>query len=353
MTGAALTGEQLAAVAAWLTDAGVSVAGPLRAELIAGGRSNLTYRLHDGVSHWVLRTPPRAGRTPSAHDVAREYRVTAALTATEVPVAPVVGLCEDPSPIGVPFAVTAFVDGRTIRTQADLDTLDDSTVDMAVSRLVETLAALHRVNHVAVGLEGFGRADGYAQRQVRRWSQQWELVGQPALLALGSQIGARLAAAVPAQPSTGIVHGDYRIDNTLLRLDPDHAPRVAAVLDWELSTIGDPVADVAMMCAYRHPVFDLIVGASSAWTSSRLPSPTDLATAYESAGGVPLASWEFHLALAYFKIGVIAAGIDHRFRAGASSGPGFDSAGESVAGYLELSLEQLSLLSRPSVEAQP
>jgi len=354
MTGAALTGEQLAALAAWLTDAGLPVAGPLHAELITGGRSNLTYRLYDGVSRWVLRTPPRAGRTPSAHDVAREYRVTAALLATDVPVAPVVGLCEDPSPIGVPFAVTEFIDGQTIRTQADLDTLDDSTMDMAVTRLVETLAALHRIDYVAVGLQGFGRPHGYAQRQIRRWSQQWEIVAQPALLTFGLQIAARLAAAVPAQPSTGIVHGDYRIDNTLLRLDPDHPPRIAAVLDWELSTIGDPVADVAMMCAYRHPIFDLIIGAPSAWTSSRLPTPTDLATAYESVGGVPLASWEFHLALAYFKIGVIAAGIDHRHRAGAASGPGFDSAGEAVAGYLELSLAQLKSRSRKqAAQAQP
>jgi aminoglycoside phosphotransferase (APT) family kinase protein len=335
-----LSPEELAALAVWLSEAGVTLAGPLQARLIAGGRSNLTYELSDSASRWVLRTPPRVGRTPSAHDVVREYRVVAALTPTDVPVAPAVAVCEDPSVLGIPFALTGFVPGATIRTQAELGSLDDSTVDSVTLRLVETLAALHRVDHVAVGLADFGRPDGYAERQVRRWSRQWEIVGAPELGPLAAEVSTRLAAALPAQASTGIVHGDYRIDNTILRLGP--AAAVAAVVDWELSTIGDPVADVAMMCAYRHPLLDLILGGPSAWTSPRLRSPADLAAAYESAGGVPLAAWEFHLALAYFKIGVIAAGIDHRVRAGAASGPGFDTAGQTVAGYLELSLDQLT-----------
>ena len=118
---------------------------------------------------------------------------------------------------------------------------------------------------------------------------------------------------------------------------------MAAVVDWELSTIGDPVADVAMMCAYRHPPFDLVIGAPSAWTSERLLDPrTALAAGYEAAGGVRLDDWEFHLALALFKIAVIAAGIDHRRRAGAGAGPGFDTAGDAVEPYLELALDGTS-----------
>jgi len=337
-----ITPAALATIADWLTAAGLSLAGPLQAELIAGGRSNLTYLLRDGATQWVLRTPPRAGQTPSAHDIVRECRVTSALLGTDVPVAPVAALCEDPSLIGVPFAVVAFVPGRVIRTQAELDTVDDSTVDGVATRLVETLAALHRVDYRAVGLDGFGRPDGYAERQVRRWSRQWELVGAADLAPLAAEICTRLTSALPAQASTSIVHGDYRIDNTILRLGGGDPPRVEAVVDWELSTIGDPVADVAMMVAYRHAIFDLVIGAPSAWTSPRLPTPSKLATAYEAAGGAPLVSWEFHVALAYFKIGVIAAGIDHRSRAGAASGPGFDTAGQSVAGYLELSLDHLT-----------
>lgn len=114
-------------------------------------------------------------------------------------------------------------------------------------------------------------------------------------------------------------------------------------MDWELSTIGDPVADVAMMCAYRHPAFDQIVGVPSAWTSDRLPDVGALAEAYEAAGGVPPVDWDFHLALAYFKVAAIAAGIDHRYRSGMGSGPGFDSAGAAVAPYLIAGLDALGV----------
>ena len=316
-----------------MTAAGATLAGPLESRLIAGGRSNLTFRLTDGVARWVLRTAPRAGRTPSAHDVAREYRVTRALRRTPVPVPPAVVLDEGEQVLGSPYAVAEFVDGACVQSRSDLDGLDDRTVAICVDRLVETLAALHAVDPVAIGLERHGRPDGYAERQVRRWSGQWELVGSAALDGLATELGRSLAAAVPEQRSSGIVHGDYRIDNTILRLDDD--VRVAAVVDWELSTLGDPVADVALMCVYRHPALDLVLGSPSAWTSDRLPDAAGLASAYEAAGGVPLRGWNFHLALGYFKLAVIAAGIDHRYRAGATHGTGFDTAGDAVGPLLE------------------
>jgi aminoglycoside phosphotransferase (APT) family kinase protein len=279
--------------------------------------------------------PPRAGRTPSAHDVAREFRVTRALGPTDVPVPPAVLLCEDPSHLGVPFAVSDFVAGNAVQSRRDLDLLDETTLSALTDQLLRTLAALHRIDHVAIGLERFGRPDGYAERQVRRWSDQWALVSTPGpLQSLASSVSRRLADHVPPQRATGIVHGDFRIDNTLLDLP---ARRISAVVDWELSTIGDPVADVAMMCAYRHPAFDLIVGTPSAWTSPRLPGVDGLASAYLHAGGVPLDAWDYHLALAHYKVAVIAAGIDHRFHAGVGEGPGFDSAGQAVASYLETS----------------
>ena len=334
----ALTPDHLAAVGAVLSEAGVELAGPINADLIAGGRSNLTFRLTDGERHWVLRTPPRHGRTPSAHDVAREYSVTAALQDSAVPVPPAVVLCRDEALIGGPFAISEYVAGRTVQTRDQLEGLGAPMVAALAGTLVETLAALHAVDHVAVGLERFGRPDEYAARQLRRWSGQWELVGTRELDALAREVSAALNSAVPVQRSVGIVHGDFRIDNTILALTADHraAPRVAAVVDWELSTIGDPVADVAMMCAYRHPVFDLIVGSPGAWTSTLLPEVDELAALYERAGGATLTDWEFHLALANFKIAVIAAGIDHRHREGSGSGPGFDTAGEAVATYLEV-----------------
>ena len=328
-----LTTTELAAVGDAMTAAGVRLAGPLHAQQIAGGRSNLTFRLTDGRDRWVLRTAPRAGRTPSAHDVAREFRVTRALRDTAVPVPPAVVLVEDEAALGAPYAVAGFVDGACVQSRADLDALDDATVAQCVDRLVDTLAQLHAVDPVAAGLEGHGRPDGYAERQVRRWSGQWELVGTEPLDALATETGRLLAASLPDQRSSGIVHGDYRIDNTILRLDGD--VQVAAVVDWELSTLGDPVADVALMCVYRHPALDLVLGAPSAWTSDRLPDPAALAAAYEAAGGVPLEAWDFHLALGYFKLAVIAAGIDHRYRAGATHGPGFDTAGAAVGPLLE------------------
>lgn len=330
-----LSTDELAAVADAMTGAGVAPAAPLAARALKGGRSNLTFVLTDGQASWVLRMPPRAGRTPSAHDVAREFRVTSALSGTAVPVARPVVLVEDDSALGGPFAVAEFVTGRTVQSGADLDDLDDATVAAAIGRLVEVLAALHAVDHVAVGLERFGRPDAYFERQLARWTGQWALVAAEDVRADGEQIAARLAERVPAQRFTGIVHGDYRMDNTLLELSPG-AARVAAVVDWELSTIGDPVADVAMMCAYRDPVFDYIVGEPSAWTSDRLPDAATLAGMYEAAGGVALADFETHLALAYFKVAAIAAGIDHRRRHGAASGPGFDTAANSVPRYLDL-----------------
>ncbi|RNL62824.1 phosphotransferase family protein [Nocardioides marmoriginsengisoli] len=338
-----LSRDDLDAVATFLRGQGVDVAGPLEGSQIAGGRSNLTFRLDDGTSRWVLRMPPRAGRTPSAHDVGREFRVTRALSRAGVPVAPAVALCQDESLLGGPFAVSGFVEGRTVQSRTDLDELDDETATVVISRLLQALAALHRVDHVAHGLEGFGRPDAYAERQLRRWSGQWELVGQydANISAAAKNLVAGLAVSIPEQRSAGIVHGDYRIDNTLLRFDG--SPSVAAIVDWELSTIGDPVADVAMMCAYRLPAFDLIVGSPSAWTSSRLPSLESLASDYEAAGGVELSNWEFHLALAYYKIAVIAAGIDHRFRAGAVGGRGFAEAGQAVPEFLAAGLKTMEV----------
>lgn len=334
---AELTSSELAAVADVLTTAGAEVVGPLRASLIAGGRSNLTFRLQDEASSWVLRTPPRSGRTPSAHDVAREFRVTRALGAVGIPVPPAVVLCEDERVIGGPFAVAGFVDGTTVQTRSDLDLLDDATVGECVDRLLEVLAGLHSVDHVGAGLQRLGRPDGYSARQVGRWSSQWALVGTPALERAAAEVAGRLHAALPEQRSVGVVHGDFRIDNTILRLAGP--VQVAAVVDWELSTIGDPVADVALMCVYRHPALDLVLGSPSAWTSARLPTTDELAARYEAAGGVELADWDFHLALGYFKLAVIAAGIDYRYRAGATHGSGFDTAGDAVGPLLEAGLE--------------
>ena len=328
-------GLDVDAVGGYLADLGVVVNGPLAARLIAGGRSNLTYVMSDTDTSWVVRRPPTAGLTTSAHDMAREFRVTEALARTDVPVPVPLALCEDVSVIGAPFTVVEFVQGRTIRTQADLAALDDEQLAGCVENLVGSLAALHSVDHVAAGLGEFGRPDGYAARQLKRWSGQWAQVahggGGPA-----ESLAEALRERLPGQKRTSVVHGDFRIDNTLL--GDDDASSVRAIVDWELSTIGDPVADVALMCVYRHPALNLILGTDAAWTSDRLPDVAALATMYEAHSSMRLEHWNFHMALAYYKLAVIAQGIDHRFRAGATIGDGFDTAGDAVddlltAGY--------------------
>ncbi|PTR23566.1 aminoglycoside phosphotransferase (APT) family kinase protein [Rhodococcus sp. OK519] len=324
---AELDGLDLAALQHFFDDRGVTTAGDLRARLISGGKSNLTFEVSDDASRWVLRRPPTAGLTPSAHDVAREFRVCAALQGSAVPVAPTIALCEDDAVMGAPFAVTGFVDGRVIRTVDDLDTLTGSEIDSCVGELVRVLAALHAVDHRAVGLESFGRPGGYLTRQVELWARQWDRVKTRELPDL-DRLHARLADSVPEQSQTAIVHGDYRIDNTLVAAeDPG---RLLAVVDWELSTLGDPLADLAQMCVYRHPALDVILGEPAAWTSARLPSADAMAQQYSTATGRNLDHWGFYLGLANFKLAVIAEGITHRHRAGATTGEGFAHACEAV-----------------------
>jgi aminoglycoside phosphotransferase (APT) family kinase protein len=333
------TALDLAAVRGFLHELGVPVVGELKASLIAGGRSNLTYKVVDDVSKWVLRRPPTAGLTPSAHDVAREFRVTAALADTGVPVAKPVALCEDLTVLGAPFTVAEHVDGKVFRTKQDLDELADNEVEASVEELLRVLVALHDVDYERAGLDKFGRPEGYVDRQIARWSSQWDRVK------LGEsndvdRLVATLRERVPAHSSAAIVHGDYRIDNTMLA--PDDASIVRAVVDWELSTLGDPLTDVAMLCVYRNPAFDLVVGEPAACASDRLPSAQTLAERYAVKAGRDLGDWGFYLAMANLKVAVIAAGIDHRFRMGAARGQGFDSSGAAVPEFIAAGLASLT-----------
>lgn len=335
-TAADLGPEQLAAIRAWLEAQGVDVSGALTASLIAGGKSNLTYKVGDDDHEWVLRRPPLGGHTPSAHDVAREYRVTRALEATAVPIARTVGSAEDLAIIGAPFTVVEFVHGTAVRTAAELDALDASTVESLLTGLLTALADLHRVDPADVGLSDLGRPTGYAERQLRRWTGQWDVVGSqaaPHVEAAAREVVASLRDAIPRDSAARVVHGDFRIDNTLVDLSRG---QIRAVVDWELSTLGDPVADVALMCVYREQPLNQILGFDAAWTSARLPDGAELATRYEQEGGAPLRDWEFWMALSAYKLAVIAAGIDYRWRAGATVGDGFATAGSAVEPLMDI-----------------
>ncbi len=322
-----LEGLDLASLDRYLRSLGIERDGELRATFISGGRSNLTFRVYDDTTSWLVRRPPLHGLTPSAHDMAREFRVVAALRDTSVPVAGAIALCEDDSVLGTPFQIVEFVAGQVVRRRAQLEALSHTVIGSCVDSLIRVLVDLHSVDPTAVGLADFGKPSGYLERQVRRWGSQWDLVRLPddRRDADVGRLHAGLRDAIPRQSRTSIVHGDYRIDNTIL--DSDDPTTVRAVVDWELSTLGDPLSDAALMCVYRDPALDLIVNAQAAWTSPLLPTADELADRYSLAAGTPLAHWEFYMALAYFKLAIIAAGIDFRRRM-SDQAHGLDDAAE-------------------------
>jgi aminoglycoside phosphotransferase (APT) family kinase protein len=246
-------------------------------------------------------------------------------------------MCTDESVLGAPFAVVEYVMGQVIRTESDLAVIEsDAAVFDCANALIDVLADLHRVDPYAVGLGDWGRPDGYLERQVHRWGRQWDLVRHDDDVRDNDvqRLHARLVETVPAQSATAIVHGDYRIDNTILDSSAPH--NVLAVVDWEMSTLGDPLADVALMCVYREPVFDLVIGADAAWTSSRLPAAEEMAQRYAVSSGRDLQHWDFHLALGYFKVAIIAAGIAYRQR---SLDGADDVADEAVAPLIAAGLK--------------
>jgi aminoglycoside phosphotransferase (APT) family kinase protein len=341
VTSSTLDGLDLDALDRHLRSVGIPRSGELRAELIAGGRSNLTFLGHDDASNWVLRRPPLHGLTPSAHDMAREYRVVAALENTPVPVARAVTMRNDDSVLGAPFQMVEHVPGRVVRVAPELEALGDKAVIAGcVDALIKVLADLHAVDPVAVGLEDFGKPSGYLDRQVRRWGSQWEHVRLPddPCDADVQRLRAALGQAIPQQSRTSIVHGDYRIDNTIL--DADDPTKVRAVLDWELSTLGDPLSDAALMCVYRDPLFDLILNTHAAWSSPLIPPGDQLAQRYSVLSEQPLAHWDFYMSLAYFKSAIIAAGIAFRSRMGGSK-EGFNRVSEAVAPLVAAGLSAL------------
>ena len=347
MTTTPLDGLDSVALDEYLRSAGIGRDGELRAQLISGGRSNLTFLVADDSSKWVLRRPPLHGLTPSAHDMAREYKVVAALADTAVPVARAVALCDDDSVLGAPFQMVEYVAGQVVRSRAELEALeaqgDEQVIEGCVDALIRVLADLHAVDPAAVGLADFGKPSGYLERQVRRWGSQWELVrlSDDDCDADVRRLHSALQQSIPPQSRTSIVHGDYRIDNTIL--DANDPGQVRAVVDWELSTLGDPLSDAALMCVYRDPSLDLIINTHAAWTSPLLPIADELAHRYSLVSGQPLAHWNFYMALAYFKLAIIAAGIDFRRRmsGGADDVDASDRVGDTVGPLIARGLTQL------------
>ncbi|WP_129305030.1 phosphotransferase family protein [Streptomyces sp. L2] len=320
-------GLDLGALTRFFTQSVPGFRGELHAELVQGGRSNLTYRLTDGHGSWVLRRPPLGGLTPSAHDMAREYRVVSALADSGVPVARAVAL-GDAQVMGVPFALVEYVDGVVLRTEAQLDAWPDQTVADCAHALVDVLARLHAIEPTAVGLDDFGRPAGYLARQVARWHDQWQRVRTRPLPDVEA-LHTLLAQTCPPESGASIVHGDFRIDNAILaRDDPS---QIRALVDWEMATLGDPLADLGLHLVYTDPVFAPVLAGRAASTSPRLPAPAHLAERYATVSGRGLDNLGYYIALGYFKIAVIAEGIHARHRQGLTVGSGFETVGDAPA----------------------
>jgi aminoglycoside phosphotransferase (APT) family kinase protein len=306
-----------------LIQSGVDVQGELVVTALSGGRSNLTFKVNDEQSAWVVRRPPLSGLTSSAHDMVREYSVIAALSTTAVPVAAAVACDSHGSVTGSTLCVVEYIPGLAVRDQDDLAALTDDQIRGTVKSLIGTLAVLHDVDPRAVGLQSFGRPEGFAARQVQLWARQWQQV-KTRELADVDRLAIVLSERAPTTGAAAIVHGDFRIDNTLL--DPASPDTVLAIVDWEMSTVGDPLTDIALSCVYRSAAFDGVLGARAAWTSDRLPAPDEIAQLYATKSGRDLLNWNFYLALANLKVAVLAEGITYRARRGFTSGTAADRA---------------------------
>jgi len=305
----------VARVAAWLAAYGVELGGPLSARLIAGGRSNLTYLLMDGFgARIVLRRPPLSGVIASAHDVLREGRIMAALAGTPVPVPAVLASCTDTEVLGAPFIVMDYVDGVVLRDRQSAETDLDAVARTRVGpSLVDALVHLHGVVPAQVGLGDLGKESGYVERQLRRWAGQLDKLGVESGPKM-RDVHSRLQASIPDQVETTIVHGDFRAGNTIV--GPDGVVR--AVLDWELATLGDPLADLGWLVAYwGEPDFAGGLPVSVPTTAAGFGPARDLVARYCEASGRSLAELDYYVAFALWRLAAVLTGVQARARQGA------------------------------------
>ncbi|HEY7145037.1 MAG TPA: phosphotransferase family protein [Streptosporangiaceae bacterium] len=337
--------DEPARLAGWLRQlAGDGAApGELRGiELISGGRSNLTYRLDTGGGPLVLRRPPLGHVLPTAHDMAREYRVLSALHGTDIPVPRPITLCQDDAVIGAPFYLMDYVEGLVLRTAEDGERVTPEQGRQLSGRLIEMMAAIHAVDIDAVGLAGFGKPDGYLARQLARWQRQWELSSTRPMPGYDALVG-RLTAGLPASSEGTLVHGDFRLDNMLVTLGP--VPAIGAVVDWEMSTLGDPLADLGLTLMYWADPGDadwLSINVGATVTSRPgFATRAELADRYAAITGRDLAGIGYYIAFGCFKLAVVLEGIHARFLQHKTVGEGFEREGPAVPVLIERAHQML------------
>jgi aminoglycoside phosphotransferase (APT) family kinase protein len=300
-------------VTAWFEEHVAGAQGPLGFDLIAGGHSNLTFGVTDANgSRYVLRRPPLGQVLATAHDMSREHKIIAALGPTDVPVAPALGLCTDESVNGAPFYVMAFVDGHVLRDTRAAEAISVAARTNAGASIAHTLARIHAVDPDAVGLGDLGKKEDYVARQLRRWSGQWEK-SKTRELPLIDEVHEALLARIPDQGPAAIVHGDYRLDNCMTDSDGN----VIAVLDWELCTLGDPLADVGLLAVYWNDPDEGSALVTSPTATEGFPRRKQVLDAYATESGRDLSQIDYYIALGFWKLACIVEGVYARYIGGA------------------------------------
>ena len=332
-----VTGVDVPNVTAWFDQNIAGVKPPLEFSLVAGGRSNLTFKVTDAAgANYVLRRPPVSHVLATAHDMGREHRIISALQPTPVPVPPALGFCEDASVNGAPFYVMGFVDGHVLRDARTTEkVLDEEGRRAAGDSLVDVLVEVHNVDVDAVGLGDLGRREGYIERQLKRWYGQFQQ-SKSREIPLMDEMHTFLLERVPQQEGSTIVHGDYRLDNTMLGSDG----RVVAVLDWEICTLGDPLADLGLLMVYWTDPDDAQAAlGASATALPGFPRRSDIRTRYAEKSGRDVSQLDFYVAFGYWKLACILEGVYARYAAGAMGGDrgGFEGFGQQVVRLAEQS----------------
>ncbi|KWR74554.1 aminoglycoside phosphotransferase [Cupriavidus sp. IDO] len=322
-----------AALASLLHQRGLIDTPSMAVERLAGGQSNPTYRITSGARQYVLRTKPPGKLLSSAHAIDREYRVMQALQDSEVPVPRMFLYVEDPSVIGSPFYIMEFLQGRVMFDQS-LPGLSPTQRAEVYREMNRVIAALHRVDYRAVGLGDYGKTGGYIARQIRRWASQCQesgIDGNPALAALADW----LPHHIPETDPTSLVHGDYRLDNLVFH---PTEPRVLGVLDWELSTLGHPLADLAYHCMSWHIPPDLWRGISGLDLQALgIPDEATYLKWYGNATGAQaIEHWDFYLAYNLFRLAAIMNGIAHRARSGNAAAADAEETGRKAIPLAEI-----------------
>lgn len=339
-----MTPEQVAeavpvgALSTWIAATIDGAVGPVQVTHLSGGSSNLTFRVRDDANDWVLRRPPVGAFLATANDMGREYTVQTGLHGTDVPVPTTVAMCTDESVIGVPFYLMEFVDGIVYSDAEQVTHLDEAQALAATDELIDVLARLHAVDFTAVGLGELGRPVGFLQRQIDRWCTQWERSAQRDLPAV-DEVARRLQRSVPEHTDASIVHGDYSFNNTMW--SPTDPTRMVAVLDWEMSTLGDPLTDLGMVAVYWGEAGELMWRSRAPQPHRRnpgFPGVDHLLARYEATSGRSVRDIDVYRVLATFKLAVITEGALARIRA---TRPGEDTSATeaTVADLAALALD--------------